>query len=136
MHDLGRLGLLMSVGQRYREALAKEVGDLNVAIRVEAALFGMDHCDAGAMLAHTWGFPATLQVAMLEHHDDPSINSKSRIALVQTACRVADWLGFPEVKRIDLGMPPPLPQHVVESGQLDPTRVVDLIKKQAASLGF
>lgn len=136
MHDLGRLGLLMSVGQRYRQAMAKEVGDLNEAIKLEAALCGMDHCDAGAMLAHTWGLPATLQVAMVEHHGNWPINSKSRIALVQTACRIADWLGFPEVKCADLGMPPPLPEHVVESGQLDPARVVDLIKKQTASLGF
>ena len=136
MHDLGRLGLLMSVGQRYREAMAKEVGDLNEAIKLEAALCGMDHCDAGAMLAHTWGLPEMLQVAMVEHHGNLPINSKNRIALVQTACRIADWLGFPEVKCTDPGLPPRLPEHIVASGQLDSARVIDLINKHTTSLGF
>lgn len=135
MHDLGRIGLLLSVGRRYAEVLAKEVDDLDEAIKLEATLCGMDHCDAGAMLAHTWGLPATLQVAMVEHHGNRLMRSKSRVGLVQTACRIADWLGFPEVKRADLGVPPPLLQGVVESRQFDPEGVVDLIKKQTASFG-
>ena len=136
MHDVGRLGLLLSAGQQYREVLAKEVQDWNEAIELEAALCGMDHCDAGGMLAQDWGFPATLQVAMLEHHSDWPINSKRGIALVQMACRIADWLGFPEVRRAGLDVPPPLPERVVASRQLDPERVIDLVHKRTASLGL
>jgi HD-like signal output (HDOD) protein len=133
LHDLGRLGLLLSGGPRYAELLAAEVAGVSDAIEQETALCGMNHCDAGALLALTWGFPEILQVAMVEHHGDRAVGSGSPVGLVQIACRMADWLGFAEVKRQDLA-PPILPQRVLDSPDLEPERVLDQIKKQSAIL--
>jgi HD-like signal output (HDOD) protein len=133
LHDLGRLGLLLSGGPRYAELLAAEVAGVSEAIEQETALCGMNHCDAGALLALTWGFPEILQVAMVEHHGNRAVSSGSPVGLVQIACRMADWLGFAEMKRRDLA-PPFLPQRVLDSPELEPERVLERIKKQSAIL--
>jgi HD-like signal output (HDOD) protein len=133
LHDLGRLGLLLSTGERYAEMLAEETADVEGAIQREAALCGVNHCDAGALLAQSWGFPDLLQVAMVEHHGCRPVRSGRPVGVIQASCRMADWLGFPELRSAP-GVPPALPRRVLNARQLEPKRVRDLINKQAAIL--
>jgi hypothetical protein len=103
------------------------------AIERETALCGLNHCDAGAHLAQAWGFPELLQVTMVDHHGHRPVGSGSPVGLSQTACRMADWLGFPECN-LAPGAPPVLPQRVLDAPQFEPERVRDLINKQATIL--
>jgi hypothetical protein len=89
----------------------------------------------GALLAQGWGFPELLQVIMVDHHGQRPSASASPVGLIQTACRMADWLGFPEFTCSVPGAPLVLPQRILDAPQLEPTRLRDLINKQAAILG-
>ena len=133
VHDLGRLGLVLSVGKRYSEVLSKEFADITESIQLEKALFGVDHCEAGALVARTWGFPETLQMSMGNHHEPPPEKGPAP-DLIRTACLMADWLGFPEVKRKDMETKPEIPPRLRSHPELDSERLHDLIKKQIATM--
>jgi HD-like signal output (HDOD) protein len=127
MHDLGRLALLSSRGQRYAEMLAEDFLDIDEALDRETAVLGMNHCDAGALLAGTWGFSERFQVCMVEHHGTPE--SKGPLGLIQTACSLADSLGYAEVRRREMDSPQALSVPGIES-----ERILDRIKQQTAIL--
>lgn len=133
VHDLGRLGLVLSVGKRYGEVLSKDFSDIGESIQLEKVLFGVNHCEAGALVARTWGFPATLQTSMGNHHEPPPENGQAP-DLIRVACLMADWLGFPEVKRKDRDTKPEIPPRLRSHPDLDPERLRDLITKQIATL--
>lgn len=135
MHDLGRLALLSNRGTRYADALAAEVADIEEAIELETSVCGMNHCDAGALLASTWGFSQVFQVCMLDHHGTRrSRPAANPIELIRAACSMADCLGYPEVKWKERQSPVAMPQGVVESPHLAPERMLRLIHEQAAIL--
>jgi HD-like signal output (HDOD) protein len=134
MHDVGRLALLLSVGQQYADFLASEVSSISESIEWETALCGMSHSDAGALLAQTWGFPEILQVAMVCHHGISSTGATDAPAVVQIACQMADWFGFPELNLAEGAERPMLPYDVLRSPRLEPERVLDEIGKQSAPL--
>ena len=102
MHDLGRLGLLLSAGPKYADALALEFNDMAEAIALETATASMTHCQAGAILAQTWHFPENLRSCIAEHHDALEKHPDRGVRTVQLACQLADVLGFPEVCRRDI----------------------------------
>jgi HD-like signal output (HDOD) protein len=133
LHDLGRLGLLLSGGHRYAQTFTEAPADVEQAMEREIDLCGMNHCDAGALLAQTWGFPEPLQVTMVEHHGQRPVTSGSPVGLIQTACRMADWLGFPEFQAT-APVAPALPERVLNAPQLAPERLRELIIKQSSML--
>jgi HD-like signal output (HDOD) protein len=135
VHDLGRLGLLLSVGKKYGDVLGKEFADISESTKLEKVLFGVTHCEAGALVSRTWGFPDTLQTCMANHHEFSPSENGTVPDLVRISCQMADWLGFPEVKRQDLDAAPELPPQVRNHPQLDPNRLRDLITKQIATTG-
>src|ERR1039457_6412982 len=67
-HDLGRLGLFLAGGQAYAVALSQEFLDIEQADQAERNLFGVTHCQAGAVVAAVWGFPDSLAACMGQHH--------------------------------------------------------------------
>lgn len=93
---------------------------------------GIDHCDAGALLAGTWGFSEIMQICMVEHHGNHRSHAGSPLGLTQIACWMADWLGYPEVTLRNFEAPPLLSQRVLESPQIEPARMLDLIKQHTA----
>jgi HD-like signal output (HDOD) protein len=128
MHDLGRLGLLLVDGPRYAEVLSGTYDDIEESNRLETALFGVDHCQAGLMLGRTWSFPDELQANMSAHHDIVPLSAPREF--IQTACMAADFLGFPEVQRRDLERTEPL----WERTGLSPDRLRAKIAQRAALL--
>ena len=131
-HDLGRLGLFLVGGQTYAEELSKEFQNIEQANRVERNLFGMTHCQAGALVASSWGFPKSLAACMGEHHVMPA-GSDPR-SLIVTACRMADSLGFLEVP---LSEPPgwPEPDPSLEPcTRLEPEALWDDITRRITDL--
>ena len=59
-------------------------------------MFGLNHCEAGGALSRAWGFPESLQHYIHMHHDAVSMEKDPTIYSVQTACRLAEALGYPE----------------------------------------
>ncbi|MEN8005935.1 MAG: HDOD domain-containing protein [Candidatus Krumholzibacteriota bacterium] len=75
VHDVGMLVIdAHLVGTRKTLVTAEPAFDVSGA---ERRLLGFDHCEAGAMLAETWGFPAVLCQA-IEHHHDPRLAPESQ----------------------------------------------------------
>ena len=69
MHDLGRLGLLLSAGDEYGPLFSRTFRNLEEANELERAAFGMRHVEAGTFLARSWNFPRSLCDSILCYHD-------------------------------------------------------------------
>jgi HD-like signal output (HDOD) protein len=134
MHDLGRLGLFLG-SPKYSEVLATEFGDVQEANALEKELFGMTHCEAGAHVARTWRFSSNLQSCMLAHHDASELESGGTRPIVQTACRMAEALGYPEFRRREPLPPPTLPERLSRRPELAPERLQERIAIQIAVTG-
>lgn len=132
-HDLGRLGLFLSVGNQYAVELSKEFEDVEEANQRERALYGMTHCEAGVLMAREWGFPEILGTCMAEHHSLAETSNMSQ-RLIGTACLMASSLGFPEVPTRVL---PPFPEvrgRAQARAGLEPEALWDEITRRIASL--
>ena len=129
VHDLGRLGLLSAGRERYDAVLGTAFEDIEESNRLEEALFGMDHCQAGAYLGEKWGFPIGLQVAMAAHHETVAMSPQRK--LVRIACGLANSLGFPEVTLRD----PDLSESLCRQAGLSPDAVRDEIGGRMATFG-
>lgn len=66
VHDIGMLALDSHLATN-RMKLVPAFPLFNVSERERESL-GFDHCDAGALLAGNWGFPAALALAIEFHH--------------------------------------------------------------------
>jgi HD-like signal output (HDOD) protein len=97
VHDLGRLGLLLTIGETYEEWALTKVPGMEESNQSEKECFGMNHCEAASHVAENWGFPAVLQKSMIGHHDPDIGPPGAPVPLVQLACRMATAIGFPEV---------------------------------------
>jgi HD-like signal output (HDOD) protein len=134
VHDLGRLGLLLTLGPSYEKWVTAEVPDIDAATRLERARFGMNHCEAGALVGHKWGFPVMLRSCMIAHHELESGPPGDPLSLVQLACRMAAAIGYPEVHQ-DPAPFPELPAKARESKQLSPERLREKINAQIEVIG-
>src|SRR5579883_2761493 len=101
LHDVGRLALMVAYRRDYAflmaEAGRKRAAGLSFDLpEEERRLFGIDHYEAGEMLAERWNLPAELQSLVGRHHsgartrDDPL----DLAGLVQAAAQLAYALGF------------------------------------------
>jgi putative nucleotidyltransferase with HDIG domain len=96
LHDIGRLGLQQTSQSDYSYLMAIQIAELDEALHTETALFGMNHCEAGGAMANAWGFPESLQSHIRTHHGHMPLERDPVSSLVQTACRLAEGLGYPE----------------------------------------
>ncbi len=137
-HDLGRLGFLLSMGPQYEAGIGREFADIAEANQAEKDLFGMDHCEAGAFTARKWGFPAILHDCMTYHHEDQLEQGacpEQPRALIQMACRLADSLGYSEVRWPSQPPPFELPNRLKGHEELAPDRLQEEISQQIGAIG-
>jgi HD-like signal output (HDOD) protein len=120
------------MGLRYEARITREFTDIAEANQAEERLFGMDHCEAGAIVARKWGFPAILHDCMSSHHKD---HPEQPLALVQMACRMADSLGFSEVNWREQPPPFELPDRLQNRAELATDHVREQISRQIAAMG-
>jgi HD-like signal output (HDOD) protein len=102
-HDIGRLALFQISPEAYLQVLSREFNCTQEFLELERFLFECSHDDAGAFLAMAWGFPIGLCDCIRFHHWDIASHAGQLFELVGVACRLADVLGFPEVRRTNLG---------------------------------
>jgi putative nucleotidyltransferase with HDIG domain len=96
LHDIGRLGLQMTSPQDYDTLADLPISAMDEALKIERVLFGMNHCEAGAAMSLAWGFPESMERHVRQHHGHAPPQEDPVTNLVQTACRLADGLGYPE----------------------------------------
>jgi len=99
LHDIGRLALIAGQPVRYAQFLAAVEDDhLLDVLEGEREWFGMDHCEAGRKLVEMWKLPPVFGAVAGSHHRKVESDKFDLVALVRTACQLADALGFAAVK--------------------------------------
>jgi putative nucleotidyltransferase with HDIG domain len=137
LHDIGRMGLLLTSQKEYGSLAALEIKGMDESLGVERVLFGMNHCEAGAAMSRTWGFPDSLQRNILLHHGHVAAEQDPVTNLVQAACRMAEALGYPEssmvpgAARLDLNTA--LPPHVQNRAGLTEEQLAGVVDAHFAA---
>jgi len=96
LHDIGRIGLLLTARERYLEILRVGFEHIQAVSDLEQLLFGLMHCEAGAFLMRLWQFPAVLCDCASQHHEELKPGAPDLVRLTKIACRIANSLGFSE----------------------------------------
>jgi HD-like signal output (HDOD) protein len=131
IHDLGRLGLLLSGGDGYSPLLSRPFRNLEEANELERTTFGMRHVEAGTFLARSWNFPPALCDCILRHHDPVAEADRGLVSVVQAACFLAGELGCPEVQELE-----PVPRELSPAARfqglpgLEPGRLRELVDER------
>jgi putative nucleotidyltransferase with HDIG domain len=94
MHDIGRLSMVVAFPKEYVEAMRHASAQCIDLIDYERDKFGIDHAEAGRLLAEKWRLPSNFCVVAGRHHDNPDTEETSLLTIVHLACRLADNLGF------------------------------------------
>ena len=92
LHNVGRLGLFVAHPKEYADLLTN-LSKTDI-LEQERITFGLDHCEAGAWLAHSWGLPGDLEVVIAGHHQPVSKNAFELADLVRVTVLLTDSLGF------------------------------------------
>jgi HD-like signal output (HDOD) protein len=98
MHDIGRLGLLVAYPTEYEGIIRDAASRCLDLLDFERDEFGMDHAEAGRVLAERWDLPAGLAQIAGRHHDPCEGTTLNLLSIVHVACRLADALGYEVVK--------------------------------------
>lgn len=98
LHDVGRLGLLLAYPAEYAAMLRDADRNALDLLECERESLGLDHCEAGRILAAQWNLPQDLQVVASRHHDPQQDCELDLLTLVHFGCKLADCLGFWVVK--------------------------------------
>jgi HD-like signal output (HDOD) protein len=112
LHDVGRLGLLLAYPKEYAEVLRSADRNALELLDLERQELGMDHCEAGRMLAEHWGLPQDFQIVAARHHDPQGGATLDLLTLVHLGCRLADSLGFWVVKPLQPCTPEEIQQSI------------------------
>jgi len=68
LHDIGKIALDTCYPEDYTRVLGK-VADGAFFVDAEHDVLGMDHAEAGALLAEEWAFPQAIIDVIRDHHD-------------------------------------------------------------------
>lgn len=94
LHDIGRLGLLVAHPAPYAQLMQDATRNSVEILDLERKLFGVDHCEAGRLLAQQWNLPEDILIVAGRHHDPPDGPVQDLSALTYLGCQLADSLGF------------------------------------------
>jgi putative nucleotidyltransferase with HDIG domain len=94
MHDIGRLALLVAYPQEYERVIRDAAKQSLDILDFEREEFGLDHTEAGRILAERWGLPIDLGVVAGRHHDPSEGSELDLLRIVHVACRLAEILGY------------------------------------------
>ena len=68
LHDIGKIALDTCFPEAYASVLQK-VADGAFFVEAEREVLGMDHAEAGSLLAAEWSFPQAIIEVIRDHHD-------------------------------------------------------------------
>lgn len=85
IHDIGKFLFMMKLPEKYLKIVStieSHPDKLIPAYKLERKVLGVDHCQAGFLLAKYWGWPGLYQDIILSHHSP----SKARIHPILNLC--------------------------------------------------
>jgi putative nucleotidyltransferase with HDIG domain len=92
LHDLGRFGLAIAAPEKHNQLLN---GEFYIdVIEAERELFGIDHTEAGRLLAEQFNLPDEIRIAAGRHHDHLRTDEPDMLSVVSVSCAVASAVGF------------------------------------------
>ena len=141
VHDIGRLGLLVAHPQDYERIIRDAAERCIDLLDFEHEEFGLDHAEAGRILAERWQLPAEMAAIAGRHHDPTEGSELTLLRIVHVACRLADALGFDVVKPLNNltveQVVAELPERARKSLNADPVefhlRIEQLISRYGSS---
>jgi putative nucleotidyltransferase with HDIG domain len=86
LHDIGRVALA-PLYNRYATEMFARAADAPPTPSLEVEIFGIDHCEAGAMVVEQWKLPLEFAEPITHHHDPLEAMAASPLTL---AVRAAD----------------------------------------------
>jgi putative nucleotidyltransferase with HDIG domain len=98
MHDIGRLGLLVAYPKEYERVIRDAAERCLDLLDFEHEEFGLDHTEAGRLLAERWDLPAEIGVIAGRHHDPCEGSELDLLRIVHVACRLAVAFGYDVAK--------------------------------------
>jgi HD-like signal output (HDOD) protein len=107
LHDIGRLGLIVAYPSRYATAMRGANGRCLDFLDFERDQFGLDHTEAGRLLAENWDLPEEFRIVAGRHHDPCEGTEVDLLRIVHVGCRLADALGY--------GLTPPLQESGMDA---------------------
>ena len=75
IHDIGKLILIDSQGDRFGDALQLSATTTVPLAKAEGEVFGFNHAHVGGLLANRWKLAPTVQAAVMYHHS-PATNAE------------------------------------------------------------
>lgn len=94
LHDIGRLALIVAHPTQYPAFLDAADARGPELLRLERAVLGMDHCEAGAWFAQQLQLPQVFQDVAGHHHTPEAIGPTPMLARISAACQLAEWMGY------------------------------------------
>ena len=94
MHDIGRLGLLVAYPKEYERIIHDAASQCLDLLDFESEQFGVDHAEAGRLLAEHWNLPQEFLVVVGRHHDPYEGRELDLLGIVHSACKLADCIGY------------------------------------------
>jgi HD-like signal output (HDOD) protein len=139
VHDIGRLGLLVTYPLDYVRVIRNAAERCLDVLDFEHEEFGMDHAEAGRLLAERWKLPAEMAAIAGRHHDPCEGAELDLLRVVHVACRMADAVGYDVVKplgELDLAtVLQELPAHAQPLLRRDPAEYRALIEERISEYG-
>jgi putative nucleotidyltransferase with HDIG domain len=101
LHDIGRFGLFGAFPDKYPAALLERYETKREILEGEELVVGLNHCQAGLILAREWRLPQDYASVVAHHLDATEIGPSQQVgmtSLIHLACLVSDALRFEAVR--------------------------------------
>lgn len=103
LHDIGRVALA-PLYDRFAEELFARAADAPPGPALELEIFGIDHCEAGAMVIEQWKLPSDFTEPITHHHDTLEVMACSALTLgVRAADLFVQGEGYSMLAARDVG---------------------------------
>jgi putative nucleotidyltransferase with HDIG domain len=115
LHDIGKVRLVQTVGNDYREMINLARGGAEPLHMLEARKWGVDHAVIGGQLLKRWNFPENMRDAVLLHHSVMgSTPNLAFAAYVNLADYLASAIGLPYDRLAPVHPPSPRALQLAE----------------------
>ena len=105
LHDIGRVVILQSLSQRYREVISLMKKQPTFLWKAERDVLGFHHGDVGARLTENWRLPSAYSHAIRFHHEPEKMTGESEVAYLLSLADAMSHYAFPYDKKDRLTQP-------------------------------
>jgi putative nucleotidyltransferase with HDIG domain len=137
LHDIGKTVFDTQHSDRFIEVMNSLSGLDTTSVEAERTLLGIDHAEAGYILAEAWNLPESMAESIRYHHDpERAEKTPVLVALVNLADGIARKLGIGPIKRPDMHLQelpsvPLLPLSAEEADNLSQEILVKFIQDKS-----